>query len=160
MTYWRSAQWPTSEATLTPRLPRMASRYCPKVVKPHFTPAFKAGNVIASTRSKLLQDRVAIGLFARRQRQAAVAGNDRGHAVITRRSRQRVPQQLGIEMGVEVDEARRHRQAVGVDRALGAAADPSGLDDLAVLHRHVAKIRRQPAAVINPSAFDQNIVSH
>ena len=55
MTNWRSAQWPTSDATLTPSLPRSASRYCPNVVKPHFTPALKAGSVIASTRSKLFK---------------------------------------------------------------------------------------------------------
>ena len=63
-------------------------------------------------------------------------------------------------MGVKVDEARRYRQAVGVDDPLRAAVDSAGLDDLAVLHCDVAEIRRQPAAVVNPSAFDQNIVSH
>ena len=51
MTNWRSAQCPTSASTLTPRLPRNASRYCPNVVKPHFTPAFNAGSVMASTRN-------------------------------------------------------------------------------------------------------------
>ena len=103
---------------------------------------------------------IAIRLFARRQRQAAVAGNHRGDAMITRRRRQRIPQKLRIEVGVKIDEPWRHRQPIGVDDTLGAAADAAGLDDLAVLHCDVAEIRGQTAAVINSSTLDQNVVSH
>ena len=63
-------------------------------------------------------------------------------------------------MGVKVDETRRNRQAVGVHHPLGAAADSTGLDDAAILHRHIAKIGRQAAAVVNATAFDENVVSH
>src|SRR5258705_985964 len=63
-------------------------------------------------------------------------------------------------MSVEVDKAGRYGQAVGIDDPLRAAVDAAGFDDPAVLHSDVAKIRRQPAAVRNPSAFDQNIVRH
>src|SRR5438093_13333244 len=55
MTNWRSAQWPISAATLTPRLPRRRFRYSGKVVQPHCTPARNAGSDIASTRSKLFR---------------------------------------------------------------------------------------------------------
>ena len=41
-----------------------------------------------------------------RERDAAVAEHDRGHAVPARRRRVGVPGELRVEMGVDVDEAR------------------------------------------------------
>src|SRR6185369_14809010 len=86
--------------------------------------------------------------------------DDRSHAVVAGRSRQWVPQQLGIEMSVKVDETRRNGKPVSIDSAFGATADSPGLDDAPILHRHVAEIRRQAAAIVNPSAFNQEVISH
>ena len=44
-----------------------------------------------------------------RQREAAVAAEDRGDAVLHRRARGRIPEQLRVVVGVQVDEARRER---------------------------------------------------
>ena len=61
-------------------------------------------------------------------------------------------------MRMRIDETRRHRQPVNVQRALGATVDTSGLDDLAVGDGNIAMVTRQPRAVVNPPALDQKIV--
>ena len=45
----------------------------------------------------------------------AVAHGDRGHAVDRRRRDDRVPRDLAVEVGVDVDEARGHEETLGVD---------------------------------------------
>src|SRR5262249_445491 len=77
-----------------------------------------------------------------------------------RRRRQRIPEQLGVKMSMEVDETWRHCETIGIDYPLGLAADASGIHNAAIFHRHVAKIRRQSAAVINSAAFDQHVIAH
>ena len=63
---------------------------------------------------------------AGREGEAAVAHDHGGHAVIGGRGAVGVPGDLGVEVGVAVDEAGRDDQAVGVDllaAAVGDAAD-------------------------------------
>ena len=55
--------------------------------------------------------------LAGRQREAAVAHDHRGNAVPARAAAERIPGDLGIHVGVAVDEARRDDQAIGVDEA-------------------------------------------
>jgi hypothetical protein len=62
---------------------------------------------------------------------------------------------LGIEMGVKVDKAGRHRQAIGVNNTRRAAADSAGFDDAAVFNCHVTEIGRHAATVDDPAAFDE-----
>src|SRR6516162_477812 len=63
-------------------------------------------------------------------------------------------------MRMKIDKSWRNRQAVGIDDALCAAVDSTGIDNPAVLHRHVAEVRRQTTAIVNSSALDQYVVSH
>ena len=51
----------------------------------------------------------------RRERHTAVAEEHRGHAVPAARRHHRVPTDLGVEVGVQIDESRRHDTAGGVD---------------------------------------------
>ena len=63
-------------------------------------------------------------------------------------------------MGVQVDEARRHDQAAGVDRLVGLArADMADLGNPAVLDADVAPEARQPTAVDDHSPLDDAIIA-
>ena len=57
-------------------------------------------------------------LARRRDRETAVARDDRGHAVKARRRKRRVPKYLGILVGVNFDEAWGHNCAAGVQYAV------------------------------------------
>ena len=74
----------------------------------------------------------------RREADAAVAHDDRGDAVPARRREQRIPADLAVVVGVDVDEAGRDQQPVGVDRAPGRSAGQiADLGDDAVVDRDV-----------------------
>ena len=57
--------------------------------------------------------------FGGREGESAVPGEQRGDAVPRRRRRGRIPVELRVVVGVDVDEAGRHEQAVGVDDPRG-----------------------------------------
>ena len=93
-------------------------------------------------------------LARRRDGEAAVAAEHRGHAVQRRRAGRRVPGELGVVVGVEVDEAGRHHQAGGVD--LGRAGlELVDRDDAAVAHGDVADRTGRAGAVDHEAAADQ-----
>jgi hypothetical protein len=91
---------------------------------------------------------LAVGGPARRDREAAVADHRRRHAEGRRRRKRRVPGDLGVEVGVAVDDAGHQREAGGVDRS--RRIDGQALchgDDPAAVDRDVASERRTAAAV-------------
>ncbi len=61
-------------------------------------------------------------------------------------------------MGVQIDEARRDDQAVGIDDFFGEARRAAAnLRDLAVLDPDVAAIARDAGSVDDGAAFDLNV---
>ena len=83
---------------------------------PHWMPADRAAPGMSSTPSiRPMSHSCAVGR-ARGEADAAVAHHDGGDAVPARRRQQRVPRDLAVVVGVDVDEAGRHEGAVGVDR--------------------------------------------
>ena len=78
----------------------------------------------------------------------------------TRGAGDRIPEELRIEMRVEVDKTRRHRKAVGINDPICASIDPPSLNDATVLDGDIAKKRGQTAAIVNPTTFDQHIIRH
>jgi hypothetical protein len=63
-------------------------------------------------------------------------------------------------MSVEIDETRGNGKAVGIDDSLGATINAADLDNPVAFDRNIAKIGRQPAAIVNPGALNHHIVSH
>ena len=61
-------------------------------------------------------------------------------------------------MGVDVDEARRHREALGVDLLATAAADAAHGGDLAILNRDIYLARLGSGAVDHRSVAHDQIV--
>ena len=72
-----------------------------------------------------------------------------------------VPHHLGIHVGVGVDEARGHHQAVGVDvHRRGRPRDRPDLDDPSVRDAHVGAIPGRTRAIDNRAASNHQIVCH
>jgi hypothetical protein len=72
----------------------------------------------------------------------------------------RVPVELHVVVGVDVDEARRHDQAVRVDDAPCFAFDTADRADPPVAHRDVRGEAGQAGAVDDLAAADHEVVGH
>ncbi len=79
---------------------------------------------------------VAVGLH-RGEADAAVAHDHRGDALPRGRGQQRVPGDLAVVVGVDVDPARRDQQTVGVQLLAPGAGDLAHEADPTVVHGHV-----------------------
>ena len=93
----------------------MRSRYSPNVRQSHAGPASSACQRHALDPRHHPHHVVAVLRRQRRDREAAVAADHGGDAVQRRRAAPRVPQELRVVVRVDVDEARRDHQPVGVD---------------------------------------------
>ena len=96
------------------------------------------------------------------QREAAVAHHRSGHAVKARALAHRVPGDLGIHVGVHIDETGRDGEAFGVDRAVDTATGQfsrflADLGDHAVGDEHVGPARLGTRSVDQRSASNQQI---
>ena len=103
---------------------------------------------------------LAVLRLARRERHAAVAHHRGGHAMPARHRAHRVPGQLGVEVGVDVDEARGHQPAggvVGLCRLTGAGAD---LHDAITDDGHVGDPGGSAGAVDDRAAANHEVVGH
>ena len=71
-----------------------------------------------------------------------------------------IPEQLGVVVGVQVDEARRDMQAAGVDDAARVrAVEMADLGDHPVLDGDVGSIARGPRAVEDEPILDYQVIS-
>ena len=86
-------------------------------------------------------DEPVVSVGARRGKaDAAISHHQRGHPVPAARSEHFVPRRLAVVVGVDVYPARRHEQAVGVDRlATLLPREVSHIDDVAVVDGHVGR---------------------
>src|ERR1700730_193761 len=109
---------------------------------------------------EIAEHQVRLALAARRQGETAVAHNHGGDAVIARAGADRIPEYLGVHMGVAVDEARRDHVAVGVDGLPARRSDTADEGDLAFLDADVGAIARQAGAVDHHAVLDHQIVAH
>ena len=94
----------------------------------------------------------------RREADAAIAHHRRGDAVPARRLQPRVPGRLAVVVGVDVDEAGRDQQALGIDFLAATAGDLADRRDPALLHRDVRLAQRRAAAVRHAAAAHDQIV--
>ena len=89
-------------------MPRPASRYSAKVSKLQSMPASSMRSDMSSTAWSVRTIGAAVLGARRRDREAAVAGDDRRDAVPARRREPRIPEHLRVVVGVDVEEAGRH----------------------------------------------------
>ena len=76
-----------------------------------------------------------------------------------RNSQVRVPKQLRVVMGVQIDKARHHHMPFGIQR-LGALVglNAANLRNLAVFDTNIASVTRQSRPIDNHSIFDHEII--
>ena len=96
----------------------------------------------------------------RREAEAAVADHHRGDPVPARHGAPGIPEDLRVEMGVQVDEARRHDEIPRVEHALrvrlGNAPD---LRDAPPGDRDIPRVARRALAVDHGAALQDEIVA-
>ena len=94
----------------------------------------------------------------RREAETAISEHHRRHPVISRDGAPRIPANLGVVVGVQVDKARGHDLAGSVDDALrGATGTPPELGHLAVLDPDIALVARHPCAVHHRAVLDVDV---
>ena len=95
----------------------------------------------------------------RRESHAAIAHDDRRDPVPRRRGEQRIPADLTVVMGVDVDEPGGDDEPVGVDRAPGGGSRKvTDLGDDAVVDRHVGSARGISGAIHQGAGADDEVV--
>src|SRR6266540_3823899 len=105
----------------------------------------------------LFRSELAVLDLHRRKADTAVAHHGRGDAMPARRLQMRIPGRLAVVMGMDIDEARRNQQALGVDLLGSAARDLADGRDLAVLHRDISFVQSSAGAVGYGAATDDEI---
>ncbi len=94
----------------------------------------------------------------RREAHAAIAHHGRRHAVPAARGEARVPGRLSVVVGVDVDEAGRHEQTIGVDLLAPPPRDRTERDDRRPVDRHVGGNQLAAQAVGHQATPDHQIV--
>ena len=98
-----------------------------------------------------------IGRAAGREADAAIAHDGGGDAILRRGRDVLAPGDLAVIMGVNVDKARRHQFAAGVDLFLAFAGDAADLDNAAACDRHVRFEQVAAEAVGDAAAADHEV---
>ena len=114
ITQRRSAEWPTYMPTLMPMLPVERAEELAEGLEGPRHPVERRG-IHALDPGEHLGDVLVVVGPARRDGEAAVAGGDRRDAVQRGGVAERVPRELRVVVGVDVDDAGRDDEAVGVD---------------------------------------------
>ena len=93
------------------------------------------------------------------QGEAAVAGDDSGHTVQVRRGGRRVPEELGVVVGVGVDDPRCDDQTFGVELCRSTVVHRADGDDHPVLDSDVCPEAGRSGAV-DDGAVSDHVVEH
>ena len=87
--------------------------------------------------------------------------HDKGrHSVPARGREQRIPEDLGVVVGVDIDEPWGDGKAISLDDLPCIAAHLAHCNDAASLNRNIAGIALCTGAVVDSSVFDEQIVAH
>ena len=119
----------------------------------------RIGRHALDTAEHLQQPPHVVGL-GRREGEPAVAGQHSGDAVPRRRRRRRLEVQLGVVVGVDVDEPGGDGQPPGVDDVCGVTVDVADLGDPTVGDGDVGAAAGRPGAVDHDAAADEQIPGH
>ena len=103
---------------------------------------------------------VALVRVRRREADATIPHDHAGDAIVERRAHQLVPARLAVIMGVDVHEARRHDQAVGVDLAPCGAGNLTDFHDPAVLDGHIGRRGLGIGAAVDDRAATDYDIMH
>ena len=103
---------------------------------------------------------VLVGRRRRGDGEAAVPHDGRGDAVERRGIPERIPEDLGVEVRVAVDESRRHEEARGIDLLVTSLLDAPDGGHPPARDPHVGTGARGAGAVDDGAAPDHQVVGH
>ncbi len=152
----RTAQWPTFAPMFTPSRPSNPARKSASEPPRKVTPAASASALMPSTRESMsISHSRSCGVLG-----ASVNPQLPVIKVVTpchdAGAGSGIPVQLRVVVRVNVDEARCHQQAVGVDGLVGIArVDPADVDDPAVVDCDIGGARGRAGAVDDRAAAEQ-----
>ena len=117
----RTVEWPTRKPALTARPASTRSRYSAKVCQSQGPPPSRASSGMPSTTAIIRWMYGASPGPSGAMENPQLPPEHRGDPVEDRRAGRGIPQQLGVVVGVQVDEARADHQAGHVDHAIRPA---------------------------------------
>src|SRR5712692_11247511 len=97
---------------------------------------------------------------ARRQGEPAVTGDHCGNSVPGRRGAQRIPEDLGVIVGVKIDEPRSNDQVRSVDHPFSTISDFPHCSNLPVRNGYISTKPRGASAIHDSAVFNEQIVRH
>src|SRR6266478_4497923 len=100
----------------------------------------------------------AVLLAHRREADAAIAEQDRRHAVPRRWGKHRVPSRLAVIVGVDIDPARSNEEAGRVDLAFARPGLAADLGDAIAVNRHIAGELGGAGAVEDGATANDDVV--
>ncbi len=92
-----------------------------------------------------------------RQRKPAITTEDRGDAVLHRRAGGRVPKQLRVVVGVQVNKTWRKRQTLRINSFRGQLIDVTDRGDQPILNADGAAPSWRPSAVDDVGVADEQV---
>src|SRR5215472_9022372 len=102
----------------------------------------------------------AVRLGAGCESEAAVTHHDASDAVPAGGGPERIPEDLGVHVGMAVNEARGDDATFGVDDLAGRLTDAANGGDAPLFDADVGAIPRQSRAVHHPAVFDHEVKGH
>ena len=133
----RMVEWPARNPALTPIRPSSRSSHSPKLAHSPVEPGLQGGQRHALHPGQHGGEVLGVVGSGRRQREAAVPADHRRHPVQRRRAGRRIPEELGVVVGVQIDEPRGHQEPVGFDDPVGLLVDGADGHDPSVAHPDV-----------------------
>ena len=103
---------------------------------------------------------VGFRLAARRQGEAAIAHHCGGDTVVAGTTAERIPERLGVHVGVTVDEARRDDHTLGVYGPASGFGDAPDARDAPAGNADIGAVAREPRTVDHHTVRDHDIVRH
>jgi hypothetical protein len=103
---------------------------------------------------------LALRLGSRRQREAAVAHDHTGDAVVARAAPDRVPEHLRVHVRMAIDKPGCDDEAFGIDLAPACAIDPPDGNDRRTADADICAIAREPRPIDDHSAAHDEVVGH
>ena len=109
---------------------------------------------------EVADDQLAAVGMGRGQREAAVAHHHGRDAVPARGGAERIPEHLGVHVGVAVDEAGRDDVALGVDLLATLVLDAADAGDSPVANPDVGSVRGESRTVDHRPVADHHVETH
>ena len=72
----------------------------------------------------------------------------------------RIPLDLGIHMGVMINESRRNDQPVDIDRSASVSLNPPNLSDLSVFDCDIGQVGRQTGTIDYATTTKHQVIAH